>query len=140
MEMKKEELERLYKELIIPESRSPYRFARQESESILAYNPICGDKFRIYPGETVHFHGHGCALSKASGSLLMRLLDGKPLMSREDDIRSFLEAVESGNAETLPDDKLSLLVALKKHEGREACILLTWRAMLDHIHSKKTDK
>ena len=74
--MNKDELQQKYRETIIPLSKNPSNFQKIENSAhqIGAYNPICGDKYMIYVNEDLtefHFHGHGCALSKASGSILM---------------------------------------------------------------------
>lgn len=134
--MNREELERLYKELIIPESKEPYRFEKRDCEFVLAYNPVCGDKFRIFTENDFYFHGHGCALSKASGSLLMRQLEKRSLSQAREIIEQFISAVKSGDSSQLMDDSLSILVMLKKYEGREDCILLAWKAMLEYLDKK----
>lgn len=131
--MRREELERLYKELIIPESKKPYHFEKREGKAILAYNPICGDKYSIYPDPPVHFHGHGCALSKASTSLLMQNLENKSSEAIKELILRFINAVRTGDAKEEFDPGLSTLVALKQYDGREDCILLSWIAMLDYL-------
>ncbi|HNP96962.1 MAG TPA: iron-sulfur cluster assembly scaffold protein [Cyclobacteriaceae bacterium] len=134
--MNREELERLYKELIIPESKAPYRFEKKDGDNVLAYNPVCGDKFRIFTEGEIHFHGHGCALSRASGSLLMRQLEQRNAEEAKEMIRQFVAAVKSGTPESLNNDSLSTLVALKNYDGREDCILLTWNAMLNYLETK----
>jgi nitrogen fixation protein NifU and related proteins len=134
--MNKEEVERLYKKLIIPESKDPYRFEKREGVHVLAYNPVCGDKFRLYTEGAFHFHGHGCALSMASGSLLMRHLENCSLSEAREIIQRFIAAVRSGSVEHLADDSLKILVALKNYDGREDCILLIWKAMLEYLDTK----
>ncbi|MGE0589685.1 MAG: iron-sulfur cluster assembly scaffold protein [Cyclobacteriaceae bacterium] len=134
--MNREEIERLYKELIIPESKTPYRFEKKDGANVIAYNPVCGDKFRIFTEGEIHFHGHGCALSKASGSLLMKQFEHRSEDEAKEIIRQFVTAVKSGTAEALNSDSLSTLVALKNYDGREDCILLTWNAMLNYLETK----
>lgn len=136
MEINREEIERLYKELIIPESKAPYRFEKKDGANVLAYNPVCGDKFKIFTEGEVHFHGHGCALSKASGSLLMKQIEHQSAVEAMETIRQFVAAVKLGKAEALNNDSLSTLVALKNYDGREDCILLTWSAMLNYLETK----
>lgn len=135
--MNKEEVETLYRELIIPESKHPYRFEKQERASVEAYNPICGDKYRIFIGEDFHFYGHGCALSKASGSLLMREIEGLSASEAGELIRTFIDAVKSGEVGTEMERALEILIELKNHEGREDCILLTWNAMAEYLEKKE---
>lgn len=134
--MNREGLEELYTQLIIPESKEPYRFEKKDDAHVLAYNPVCGDKFKIYIDEPICFHGHGCALSKTSGSLLMRLLENQSLAESRSLIKNFIEAVESGNEGGIKDETLATLVTLKKNDGREDCILLAWRAMLEYLEDE----
>ena len=76
--MTKEEIQDLYKGHILPENNSPYHFeANNNANTILeAYNPMCGDKYQLYLNldnnilDPMHFHGFGCAISKASTSTL----------------------------------------------------------------------
>lgn len=131
--MNREEIEKLYQELIIPESKQPYHFEKREGDSVLAYNPVCGDKFKLYP-EEMYFHGHGCALSKASGSLLMRHLENRTLPEAKKIVQRFISSVKLGLVEQ--NDALSVLVALKNFEGREDCILLPWKSMLEYLKTK----
>lgn len=138
--MTREELLYQYRRLIIPESKEPYHFESRDGEpKIEAYNPICGDKYHVFlsgqfPKET-HFHGHGCALSKASGSLMLRVLGGMEIMDCLAYTREFVNAVQTGKLSELLDERLNVLVQLKNHEGREDCILLTWKAILVHLES-----
>jgi len=134
--MNKEEVERLYKELILPESKEPYHFEKQDEQHVMAYNPVCGDKYRIYTEkEPMHFHGMGCALSKASASLLMRQLEQMPAVEQKEQIKHFIDAVQSGQADDQLDKSLAVLVALKNYDGREDCILLAWKAMLEYLEN-----
>lgn len=134
--MTKEEIQRLYKEKILPENNEPFHFEKEENarEVVKAYNPMCGDKYQIYLGEkTNHFDGFGCAISKASTSLLLRNMEGKS----EDQVRElceqFLNAFETGDGSGLAEE-LQILVELKNFEGRLDCIQLSWKAVLDYLN------
>ncbi len=134
--MTKEEIQRLYKEKILPENNEPFHFEKEENarEVVQAYNPMCGDKYQIYLGKkTAHFDGFGCAISKASTSLLLRNMEGKS----EDQVRElceqFLNAFETGDGSGLAEE-LQILVELKNFEGRLDCIQLSWKAVLDYLN------
>ncbi|MEL7004911.1 MAG: Fe-S cluster assembly sulfur transfer protein SufU [Bacteroidota bacterium] len=139
--MKKEELKRLYREKILPHNKAPYHFEKIEgaSEEILAYNPTCGDKFTLYLEEeketlkSAHFHGFGCAISKASSSILLQQIEGK---SKEEIIKlchSFIEALEKPESIPFDDEALNILVELKNFEGRIDCVKLSWESLLKHL-------
>ncbi len=139
MGMTKEELEELYRAKIIPESKNPYHFDKVAGRQIKAYNPMCGDKYTLFiqPHEpllsSIHFHGMGCALSKASGSILARKLEGKSTKAALDIIRILLEALEGG--EIPEDDELKILSELKNFDGRVDCIRLCWDALKKELEA-----
>ena len=137
--MNKEEIQAAYKRLILPENRDPYHFEEKGDLIVVeAYNPMCGDRYDLYlDRDEVHFHGIGCAISKASTSLLMREIEGK---NKEEVItfcHKFIEAVNSG--ETSPDfsEPLNVLISLKAFKGRIDCIQLSWKALLAHLENSK---
>ena len=139
--MTKEEIQALYKKLILPESKNPYHFdAKNETcESELAYNPMCGDKYSLFLNEesgklnTAHFHGFGCAVSKASTSILIKRLEGMELEKAKDLCFNFMQSFDQGNLDHL-DDEMRVLVELKNFDGRLDCIQLSWKALLDHLN------
>src|SRR5438132_1486033 len=76
----------LYQQTILEHNRSPRNFKKLEGATHVAegYNPLCGDHLWIYmkvnPSniiEEVSFEGQGCAISKASASMMTSSLKGK---------------------------------------------------------------
>lgn len=138
--MNKEELKARYKALILPESKDPYHFEMKEGiHPISAYNPMCGDKFRLFvenDEKTInqaHFDGIGCALSKASTSIMLREIEGK---SREEIIglvEDFIKAVNGKEYSSALSKELKTLAELRNFDGRIDCILLSWKALLQHL-------
>lgn len=138
--MTKEEIQEQYKALILPESKNPYHFGQVAANlTIKAYNPMCGDKLVLHLKENngtitdVHFHGYGCAISKASTSILLREVEGKSMSETIAFCESFLHHVENGKAPSSFREELKILVALKDFEGRMDCIQLSWKALLEHV-------
>lgn len=140
--MTKEEIQQRYKEKILPENKSPYHFEKRDdaNSTFMAYNPMCGDKYQLFleeDGEVineVHFHGIGCAISKASSSILLRKIEGM----QKDDIKiyckKFILALNSeGEASDLEDEELKILAELKNFNGRLDCIQLSWKALLEYL-------
>lgn len=128
----------LYGETILRESRSPYHFEKMpEGRTVVeAYNPYCGDKYRLFLDveegviRTIHFHGYGCAVSKASCSVLAQELEGKPLEEARQLIGGFVAAIRK---EGMPSDEVALIVApflpAADYPGRETCAVLGWEAL-----------
>ena len=79
------ELRDLYQELILDHNRRPRNFRKLEdaNRSAEGYNPLCGDKVTVYLKfqdgvvKEVSFEGSGCAISKASASVMTESLKGK---------------------------------------------------------------
>src|ERR1051326_5440165 len=79
------EIAELYQELIVDHSRRPRNFRRLERATHQAegFNPLCGDKVTVYLEveegivREVSFTGDGCAISKASASLMTESIKGK---------------------------------------------------------------
>jgi nitrogen fixation NifU-like protein len=72
------ELNELYQQVILDHNKKPRNFkvldtATRQQEG---YNPLCGDQLTLYlemDGETIKdvgFQGQGCAISKASASMM----------------------------------------------------------------------
>lgn len=138
--MTKEEIQEQYKALILPESKNPYHFEQVATNlTVEAYNPMCGDKFVLHLEEndatitSVHFHGFGCAVSKASTSLMLREIEGKRTAEVIDLCEVFITSLDKGEAPRHFPEGLKVLLELKHFEGRIDCIQLSWKALLEHV-------
>src|SRR5206468_11382292 len=80
-----DDLSELYQQVILDHSKSPRNFHKLEAANRTAqgHNPLCGDNITLYlimDGEVIKdisFQGSGCAISKASASILTGALKGK---------------------------------------------------------------
>src|SRR5215510_10428280 len=79
------EIADLYQEMVVDHSRRPRNFRRLEHATHQAegFNPLCGDKVKVYVDlgneivRDISFEGEGCAISKASASLMTEAIKGK---------------------------------------------------------------
>jgi nitrogen fixation NifU-like protein len=128
----------LYQEVILDHNRRPRNFhaidhadRRQEG-----FNPLCGDRLMLYVRldgnriADVAFQGSGCAISKASASLMTEALKGKTLDEARTLFDRFHAMITSG-PETVPDDlgKLSVLAGVREFPTRVKCASLAWHTM-----------
>lgn len=142
--MTKEEIQERYKALILPENKNPYHFSEEKREvNIEAYNPMCGDKYELHLDESgdnikeISFHGIGCAMSKASTSLLLKEIEGKSKGEVKELCKQFISAIcDDGDASSLSEG-LQVLAELKNFDGRVDCIQLSWKALLEHLEKSK---
>lgn len=133
-----EKLKDLYKKVILVHNNQPQRFEKRSEASYIvkAYNQICGDRFELYfdleNGRIVNssFHGFGCAISKASSSVLLAHLEGKNLDEASQMIETYLQALstEGVSEETIPED-FEAFTAAKSFPGRAKCATLSWDAL-----------
>ncbi len=141
--MDQESLQQLYHKTVIKESKAPYHFDKDvKLEEVLAYNPMCGDKYKLQIDQNAsqikegYFHGFGCALSKASTSALLQAIEGKSNMEVIDFCKAFIAAVD-GQYENHFDQKvLQVLVELNDLGSRSDCIKLSWEALLSYLEEK----
>jgi nitrogen fixation NifU-like protein len=74
------DLNKLYAPAIKSHQANPYHFVRvgNAPHTVKAYNPICGDRYDFFLDvkdnmiSSLHFHGYGCAVSMAAGSVLAK--------------------------------------------------------------------
>jgi nitrogen fixation NifU-like protein len=132
-----DDLSELYQQLILDHSKSPRNFHRLEGANHVAqgHNPLCGDSLTIYlrmEGDRileVAFQGSGCAISKASASLLTEALRGKSRAEVEALFQRIHELVTTGKSDGAGLGKLAVFAGVHKFPTRVKCAILPWRAV-----------
>ncbi len=135
------ELSNLYQQTILRHNKDPYHYARLESADVVleAYNPLCGDKFTLYfnlEGEVIqeaYFHGYGCAISKASTSVLVKRMEGQKRSAVLEHCQQFLTSLQEENEEISEDEELSAFGAARQFPGRLKCASLSWDSLLAYL-------
>jgi len=134
-------LEDLYQEEILDHSKNPHNFYKLEGATHMAegYNPLCGDKVSIYlkviEGKVseASFQGVGCAISKASASILTETIKGKSLADARDLVAGFCDCLidkDCSNTECkarLITSSIEPLLGIKSYPTRIKCATLAWR-------------
>ena len=131
------ELSELYQEVILDHNRRPRNFrAIEEARQQEGYNPLCGDRLTLYvklEGEKiadVAFQGSGCAISKASASLMTEAVKGKTVAEARQLFEQFHDMVTSSPETAAPDlGKLSVLSGVREYPTRVKCASLAWHTM-----------
>jgi nitrogen fixation NifU-like protein len=128
----------LYQEVILDHNRRPrnFRVMDEANRKQEGYNPLCGDRLTLYvklEGERiadVAFQGTGCAISKASASLMTEALKGKTVHDARELFEKFHEMVTSAPDEPAPDlGKLSVLSGVREYPTRVKCASLAWHTL-----------
>ena len=142
-----QELKELYQQVILDHNKSPRNFGEMENATQHAegYNPLCGDRLDVYliveDGiiKDVSFKGEGCAISKASASVMTSLLKGKTIKETEEMFESFHDLVTGKLGESPDLDKLgkmAVFAGVQEFPVRVKCASLAWHTMLNALHNK----
>jgi nitrogen fixation NifU-like protein len=142
------DLKALYQEVILDHNKNPRNFKKlQDADcSVEGYNPLCGDHYTIFlrmDGEIISeiaFQGSGCAISKASASVMSTVLKGKTRAEAEVLFEKFHTLVlgemkgEKGIDEL---GKLAAFAGVSEFPARVKCAILPWHTMKNAIEKKK---
>jgi nitrogen fixation NifU-like protein len=132
------ELTDLYQEVILDHNRRPRNFRTIEAASRKqeGYNPLCGDRLTLYVAldgdriSDVAFQGTGCAISKASASLMTEALKGKTVAEARELFEKFHDMVTSSPDTAAADlGKLSVLSGVREYPTRVKCASLAWHTL-----------
>jgi nitrogen fixation NifU-like protein len=145
------DLRDLYQEVILDHNKHPHNFGELNGADRHAdgFNPLCGDKLVVYvnfDGETitdVSFVGSGCAISKASASLMTDAVKGKTVTEARGLFEEFLSLVTDDNAQIDLDalGKLVVFGGVRNYPTRVKCASLAWhtlRAAVEDRHEVVT--
>lgn len=128
----------LYQSIILDHNRAPrnYRAISAPDRSAEGYNPLCGDQLKVWlklDGDRiadVSFQGSGCAISKASASLMTTVVKGKTVAEAGKIFESFHRMVTGagGPADDLPA-RLAVFAGVREFPSRVKCASLAWHAL-----------
>ena len=132
------DLRDLYQQVILDHNRKPRNFRVLEGANRTAegYNPLCGDKIRLYLSvedgviKDAAFQGKGCAISKASASMMTQMLKGKTEAEAEGIFTKFHDLVTGHVAGDRQDlGKLAVFAGVSEFPLRVKCATLAWHAL-----------
>lgn len=143
-----QELRDLYQQVILDHNKAPRNFRKIEDASNFAegHNPLCGDNVTIYLKvdenniiKDISFQGSGCAISKASASLMTSILKGKTVEEAEKLFHKFHDLVTDKLGENFIVDefgKLAVFAGVREFPARVKCASLAWHTMMNALHNK----
>lgn len=143
-----QELRELYQQVILDHNKSPRNFRKMDNATQHAegYNPLCGDHINIYllieDGivKDVSFKGEGCAISKASASLMTSVLKGKTKKEAEKLFEKFHDLVTGKLGDNPNNDelgKLAVFAGVQEFPVRVKCASLAWHTMMNALKGKQ---
>ena len=138
------ELRELYQEVILEHSRHPRNFRALDAANHKAegFNPLCGDHFTVYVDvqedaiQDIAFQGTGCAISKASASMMTQSLKGKSAGEAEELFTKFHDLV-TGRGAGDEIGKLAAFSGVSEFPLRVKCATLAWHALRAALRGEK---
>jgi nitrogen fixation NifU-like protein len=127
----------LYQEVIMDHNHNPRNFHEMEfcSHQADGNNPLCGDRLTIFLKvtnnviEDVSFTGSGCAISKASASIMTSIIKNKRIDEALDLFEIAHEIIVSGESDSHAPEKLRVLAGVHKYPIRVKCASLPWHTL-----------
>ena len=134
------ELRDLYQEVILEHSKAPRNFRQLQSANHHAegFNPLCGDRLTVYvqlDGDSIRdisFQGSGCAISKASASMMTQSVKGRTKQEVAALFENFRRLVtgQSDTSNNQPDlGKLTVFSGVSEYPVRAKCATLPWHTL-----------
>ncbi len=134
------DLSDLYQEVILDHNRRPRHFGTLPDASRVAngYNPLCGDRLKLYlklDGDRIadiRFEGSGCAISKASASLMTDAVNGRSVAEATALFDRFHRLVTTPIGEPVDEasvGKLAVLAGVREFPVRVKCASLAWHTL-----------
>ncbi len=144
------ELDELYKQVILDHNKNPRNFGELAHANCHAegHNPLCGDeidlKLIVEDGiiKDIKFVGAGCAISKASASIMTTVLKGKSIEEAKDLFNKFHDVVTSDpNAEIDMVDlgKLAVFCGVREFPARIKCASLAWHTLQRALEQEESE-
>ncbi len=141
------EISDLYQQVILDHNKQPCNFHQVEGSNRKAegYNPLCGDRLTLYAKiedgvvRDVGFVGSGCAISKASASMMTEAIKGKPLAEVEKIFKAFHGLVTEEDREGRDEAGLGKLVVfsgVREFPVRVKCATLAWHTLRAALEDK----
>jgi len=130
----------LYQQVILDHNKSPrnYRAMQDATRAVDGYNPLCGDHYKVYVRidngiiRDISFEGAGCAISKASASVMSSMVKGRTVEEAESLFTEFHRLVTGTAADDDDIERLGKLAAfagVSEYPARVKCASLAWHTM-----------
>ena len=140
------ELSDLYQEILLEHNSKPRNFRKVEDANSTAegYNPLCGDRITLYLKvvddvvQDVGFQGVGCAISRASASMMTQSIKGRSLDDAQGIFTAFHDMITHPDVEPDYDilGDLETLSGVNEFPTRIKCAVLAWHTMRSALDGK----
>lgn len=139
-----DELRELYQQVILDHNKSPRNFGElaQANHAAEGYNPLCGDRIHLFlivangVIQDLRFTGQGCAISKASASIMTSLVKGKSTAEAQELFSKFLQLITSDPTRAVDlsgFDRLAVFAGVREFPLRVKCASLAWHTLMSAL-------
>lgn len=142
-------LQEIYQEVLLAHNENPNNFFKLENPSHQSHgnNPLCGDEISVFLKikdnriEAISFTGEGCAICKASASLMTAALEGMQESEAEKKAKNFIELL-SNNQIPIPENlgEMEALLGVRKFPARLKCATLAWHTFLKALNNTESQE
>jgi nitrogen fixation NifU-like protein len=143
------EINELYQDTILEHNKNPRNFREiaDADKAATGNNPLCGDALRVYvelDGDTVKdvsFKGSGCAISKASASMMTQAVKGRTMQEAEvlfDEFHRMVLGELDEEAEETHLGRLTIFAGVREFPARVKCASLSWHTLNAALHGDDT--
>lgn len=143
------ELNELYQEVILDHNKRPRNFhpMSEANRTANGYNPLCGDQLTVYLQvdddgiRDISFQGSGCAISKASASIMTESVKGKSVNETKsvfEKIHTMLTGADGTPTNSDELGKLAVLSGVCEFPTRVKCATLAWHTLLAALTGKES--
>lgn len=138
-----DDLNDLYQQVILDHSKSPRNYSKLEGANRTAqgHNPLCGDHVTMYlhvdgnAVKDISWQGSGCAISRASASILTTAIKGKSVAEVKSLFAQVHDMVTTGKSNG-GLGKLAVFAGVHKFPARVKCAILPWHAAMAAVEGK----
>jgi len=140
-------MRQLYQEVILDHNRKPRNYGAIPDANRHAdgHNPLCGDHIKLSMNllddkiDAIAFEGHGCAICKASASMMTGAVKGKTVREAENMVEEF-RGMATGTLDPDTTDnhlgKLKIFSGVKDLPSRVKCAILPWHTLHAALNSE----
>ena len=133
----------MYRDVLLAHNEQPHHFYAlpKPTHAAHGHNPLCGDEITVHLRiegnqiKEISFTGQGCAICKASASLMTLRLEGQTAADAEKDAQGVLAWLNDASAEQPSNlGELEALIGVRKFPMRIKCATLAWHAFLKALN------
>ena len=142
------ELQELYQDMVIDHNNRPRNYRKLEgaSRTVEGYNPLCGDKIILYVRleddliADIGFQGSGCAISRASSSMMTEGVKGKSKAEAKEIFDAFHQMITRGPGMDFDIERvgdLGILSGVSEFPARVKCATLSWHTLHSALEGRE---